>query len=67
MDNRWIISEESRVVIVVGKSQMSKVYHPIRYLKNVSLILINVIIYNNIIRKTEVLIIFYRNFINFAS
>ena len=44
MDNRWIISEESRVVIVVGISQMSKAYRPIRYLKNVSLILINVII-----------------------
>ena len=67
MDNRWIISEESRVVIVVGKSQMSKVYHPIRYLKNVSLILINVIIYNKIIINTSFMFIFFCNFINFAS
>ena len=66
MDNRWIISEESRVVIVVGKSQMSKVYHPIRYLKNVSLILINVIIYNKFIINTSFMFIFFCNFINFA-
>ena len=63
MDNRWIIS----VVIVVGISQMSKVYHPIRYLKNVSLILINVIIYNKIIINTSFMFIFFCNFINFAS
>ena len=55
------------MVIVVGIGSAVKACHSMCDLKNVSIILTNVIIYNKNIRKTEVLVVFYRNFINFAS
>lgn len=55
------------MVIVVGIGSAVKACHSMCDLKNVSIILTNVIIYNKNIRKTSFLFIFFGKFINFAS